>query len=186
MISVPIYDTHGAEGCVYIINHGKTSQSRQKCDKIPYYWDEHYIIVHWKLSTLRSAKCQFRLAGHILFLLSEVGTKRNNFIQVSVYLARKNSFWGDLSVYLSHRRRKRHFCGFIRTKRQKSVIFYREEGGTLLLSFFCFKTLRRVDPARGQSEIFPPHHVKPCANASQCLIHHFEAGLPERDIWWFL
>ena len=25
MISVPIYDTHGAEGCVYIINHGKES-----------------------------------------------------------------------------------------------------------------------------------------------------------------
>ena len=24
MISVPIYDTHGAEGCLYIINHGKT------------------------------------------------------------------------------------------------------------------------------------------------------------------
>ena len=25
MISVPIYDTHGPEGCVYILNHGKIS-----------------------------------------------------------------------------------------------------------------------------------------------------------------
>ena len=90
MISVPIYDTHGAEGCVYIINHGKTSQNKQKCDKIPYYCEEHYIIVHWKVNALRLAQCHFQLAGHILFLLSEVGTKQNNFIQVSVYLAQKN------------------------------------------------------------------------------------------------
>ena len=30
MISVPIYDTHGAEGCVYIINHGKICEEQKK------------------------------------------------------------------------------------------------------------------------------------------------------------
>ena len=30
MISVPIYDTHGAEGCIYIINHGKIYEEQQQ------------------------------------------------------------------------------------------------------------------------------------------------------------
>ena len=134
------------------------------------------MIVHWKVSILRLAQCQFRLAG--LFLLSEVGTRRHNCIQVSVYLARKNSFWGDLSVYLSHRRRKRHFCGFIKPRDKSLWHFTGKKAVPYSSVSFVLRHSVRVDPAPGQSEIVPPHHVKPRANASQCLIHHFAAGLP--------